>query len=475
MNSLRVCALSTAAGVCLLLGCSSDSPPSTGSTSEADTNGLPELHLTAFEKRLKLARLPPGIGVATEAVFDVAASTSHPGYPAFAPDVPTLMSQGGPTIKHPRIVTVTWDGDVNRDVYEKFGDQIGASTYWHDTTSEYGVGPAVSGPANHVHIAEPLTKIADDEVDALVRANLTNAASGWPATTDETIYTLYLPANALTFGGQDACNTGIGGYHTDSPLDLADGGSSKEFNYAVIINCPAKWDVHTVTLIASHELDEATTDPFPSAQAGFVGLDPDHLAFDMSLQFQDENGDACEFFKSSDYVGGAPFAFGLQRSWSNRSAKAGHNPCVPRTKLPYFNVTTFPSAMDKIHVDLTALGDTVQTTSGFKAALNQARTFDIGFYSDAPTGADWTVWAKLPQKMPVKDQNNAVILNGQATATIDRPSGHNGHRAKVTVTPTQFNALGVIYLELHSVLQGGEERVFPGELTPLAKLRRVPA
>jgi hypothetical protein len=46
-------------------------------------------------------------------------------------------------------------------------------------------------------------------------------------------------------------------------------------------------------------------------------------------------------------------------------------------------------------------------------------------------------------------------------ATLDHPAGHNGHKAQVSVTPSAFNSLGVVYLELHSVLQGAEEKVLP--------------
>ena len=48
-----------------------------------------------------------------------------------------------------------------------------------------------------------------------------------------------------------------------------------------------------------------------------------------------------------------------------------------------------------------------------------------------------------------------------APASIDSPSGHNGHTAKVTVTPVTASPFGFVYVELHSVLQGGEEKVFP--------------
>ena len=458
--SLRITALSTLAVIALAAGCGHAAP-----TAPADDSAQADsvhMKLTPFEKRLKFARLPPRITLGAEAAVGLEdMSAARSGYPAFLPNTPLVVDNGGPTLRAPRIVTVTWDGDVNRDIYEKFGDQIGATTYWRDNTSEYGVGPAVSGAANHVHIATPLTTISDEEIDSLVRANVTNAASGWPAPDQQTIYNIYLPPNSLTFGGQDACQFGVGGYHTDSPLDLSDGGSTAEFMYAVNINCPLKWDVHTVTLIASHELVETVTDPFPSVNPGYVGFDADHLAFDIMNEFQDETGDACEFFRSSEYVGGASFPFGLQRNWSNKSAKAGHSPCVPRTKLPYFNVTTFAASMDKIDVDFTSLGDTVHATAGFIAPVGQARSFPIGFYSDAPTGADWTVWIKVPAALPLTDQNNAKIPNGQAAATIDNPAGHNGHRANVTITPASFNALGVLYVELHSVLQGGEEKVYP--------------
>jgi hypothetical protein len=117
--------------------------------------------------------------------------------------------------------------------------------------------------------------------------------------------------------------------------------------------------------------------------------------------------------------------------------------------------------MDGITVDGTTIGVGKVTTKGYKAALNQARTFDIGFYSDAPTHADWTVWVKAPPSLPISGDNHTPIANGQLIGTIDQPSGHNGHRATVTVTPTQWNAMGVVYVELHSVLQGGEERTYP--------------
>jgi hypothetical protein len=347
MNLLRLTALSTISAAAILIGCGADVSSSSSQTATAMETSAIYPPMNAFRKRLKFARLPPSVSMPNEADLGSPASFDAVGFPAFKPNVPQVISHGGPTLTNPRIVTITWDGDVNREAYEAFGDGLGATKYWKDNTAEYGVGQVVSGPQNHVHIHDAMTTIGDDQIDEMIRTAIKDTvASGWPVADQQTIYNVYLPPNALRFGTNDACNFGIGGYHTDSLIDPTND-QSPEFMYAININCPAKWDVHTVTLIASHEIVESVTDPFPSTHAAYVGFDDDHLAYDMLNQFQDEVGDACEFFKSSEYVGGASFPFGLQRNWSNQSAAAGHSPCVPLTKMPYFNVTTFPAQMDK--------------------------------------------------------------------------------------------------------------------------------
>src|SRR5262249_6699939 len=146
MNFFRLTALSTLAGIAILTGCASDAAVS---DSAADTSSAIDVRLVlppmgAFEKRLKFAIVPPGVALSDKAERSLQNGPviEHPGYPAFLPNVPTVISHGGPTLKNPRIVTVTWDGDVNREVYERFGDEIGKTQYWRDNTSEYGVGPA---------------------------------------------------------------------------------------------------------------------------------------------------------------------------------------------------------------------------------------------------------------------------------------------------------------------------------------------
>ena len=67
------------------------------------------------------AATPEG-GVGNEAGSDASVA------PAFAPEMPQIMNQGGALLATPTVVTVTWSSDPNRATYEAFGDAIGAST-----------------------------------------------------------------------------------------------------------------------------------------------------------------------------------------------------------------------------------------------------------------------------------------------------------------------------------------------------------
>ena len=77
----------------------------------------------------------------------------------------------------------------------------------------------------------------------------------------------------------------------------------------------------------------------------------------------------------------------MQRTWSNKAAPAGHDPCVPA--LPgevYFNAA--PVLNDNITVDV--IGQTSRC-KGVKIAVGETKTIEIDLFSDAATGGPWTV------------------------------------------------------------------------------------
>jgi hypothetical protein len=435
-------------------GCGGTVTPSSTTTSGAGDAGVTAKPVQGSEAGIEGDAGSPEEAGSGASDANGSASTQ---YPAFPVDVAQVTDNGGPVLAAPVVVTITWSADPDAETYGAFGDTIGASPYWKDINREYGVGPSTSGAANHVSVTTaPPTGFADVDLDALVEAS---AGAAWPAYTTNTIYAIYLPPGAALYfggfpdaGGQDACEQGVGGYHTES--------FNKNIVYAIMPHCSG-FQAADVELAASHELNEASTDPHPGTNPGYYGFDPNHLAFEFFNQFQDELGDACESFATAaDSTDFTPYV--VQRQWSNKSAAAGSQWCLPKLAEPFYNTTFLPSSnLDTINVDLTSLGQgygPVQS-KGIKLALNGTRTFPIGLFSDMATSGAFTLDIQgLGADNPIaQDQNGNSINNGDATVTLDRTSGVNGDIANVTVKPTSYSSLGVTFFYVRAVLSGSQQ------------------
>lgn len=392
-------------------------------------------------------------------------------YPAFLPDVGTIQSNNGFVMNAPVIVPITWNADGSQTVFQNFADEIGATSYWHATTSEYGVGPATSGMANHVSLmTAPPASISDTDLQTMV-ANNAGAMNGWPAPTPNTIYAFFLAPQTslnLNMGGMssegdaasgDACANGVGGYHSQVTV------GSVTTSYAVVAACNfggSATMAQQTTESMSHELIEAATDPQPNGTddagapvAGWVGFDTDHFAYNWFFEFSNtEVGDACEVSADNFYeekeTSPAFDAF-VQRTWSNKPGPMGHNPCVPApspSTTAYFNV----AVLNLSEVTLTlppqltgATGNTNQQVKGVHIPVGKSAVVELGFFSDGPTSGPWTLsWHQGSPFNP----NVATYLN----ATIDKTTGVNGEKAYVTVTPTSAGKLAGELLWIESTL-----------------------
>jgi hypothetical protein len=363
-------------------------------------------------------------------------------YPAFAPAMGQLRSNGGAVLKNPVIVSVTWPGDTRVADLETLGDTVGAGAYWKAVASEYGSQAAISGAPNHLHLttAAPAS-ISDAELQTLVQTSLAAPdATKWPVpATGDPVYILYLPETTdLILQGQSACAQGVGGYHDNVTVN------GRNFAYAIIPSCS---DFAAVTLAASHELGEAATDPYPHARPAWSGFRDSDLAWEFFQQFQSENGDACEFYRDSELVAGeSDVMFSVQRQWSNQSAKAGHDPCVPAFKnTVYFNTT--PLKLEDIKADLSALtgnpkGTDIQPTKGFKVKVGETRQLPLGFYSDGASDA-WTIKAISGGIAGGHGSGSSLDL------TLDITDGQNGQKAYLTVT---VNTAGKTNTELVTIV-----------------------
>jgi hypothetical protein len=383
-------------------------------------------------------------------------------YPAFKPSIAQLVNQGGRVLTHPVVVTITWNDDPNVATLESVGDTIGASSYWKDVVGEYGIGPVTSGPANHVHLTTPLVLSSDPNADpvepviTLITEALSNpAASGWPAPTDQSIYLVYIHGKAAL----QLCDMGAGGLH-----DSIDVGGT-EVPFAISAACPSESGKSTAldeaTISASHEIAEASVDPFPSTAPAWVGLHADHLAWELLQMGQDENADMCEFYEDAYGTFGAPqLPFQVQRSWSNASAAAGHAPCVPAPKGEMnFNVAPL-GVPDDVVADFTKSQAPFDPKSkGYLVPVGKTRTIPLGFYTDGPT-APFEIEAF--ESDPMDEQSFTFVPATRSTLTValDKTSGQNGEKAYLSVTTNQATDAKIQLVVVRAKL-GGVSRFMP--------------
>lgn len=390
-----------------------------------------------------------------------------PEYPAAFPDPPSVVTYGGPVLKDPRFVPVFFSND-NAELVGKlttFLNDIGATDYWHQVTSEYcywatsdhTVDPQYCIGAGHATAsvtvdAAELTAmkstdgtISDDSIKNWLKAKLDSNNAAFPTPDQNSIYVLHFPQNIVItlaggFGGSSQSCQEFGGYHSD--LTVA-GHLNNKVAYAVIPRCAAFGSllgIDAVTGAESHELIEASSDPYPNLMPAYASVDTGHeyMAF---LVGGTENGDMCaqdpEAFTQFDEI-----PFYVQRSWSNIAAKAGHDPCVPA--LPgqvYFNAG--PVLTDIVNIN--NMFGRAQFI-GVNVPVGQTETVTLQLYSDGPTNGPWSV--------SVKDSGELTGGRTELTLSLDKTSGQNGDIIQLTITPKRASQYGVSLFRVRSTMGG---------------------
>ncbi len=131
---------------------------------------------------------------------------------------------------------------------------------------------------------------------------------------------------------------------------------------------------------------------------------------------------SCEFFDDSTYKETEPgFPFTVQRLWSNASAAAGHNPCVPLDGKAYFNVT--PQSVETVSV--LQPNHKSKDVLGYAVPEGKRKDIALGFTSDAATDA-WTIAATEGDGMTTPKTKHLEL-------SLDKTTGQNGEKAWLTV------------------------------------------
>ena len=373
--------------------------------------------------------------VADETSADVPPDGPDPAlYPAFPPRAPQIVKQKGPVIASPKVVTITFAGDPNADAYEAFGDALGGSAYWAQVTSEYGVGPATG--AGHVRLTAPLpSRMTETDLDAWVTAQLTDAVkNGYPALDPNGVYVYYSDRKvALSIFGYTMCGPDRWGYGHYATVD------GVEYQYAFIGQCERGHGVvDDSTETAAGQIASEATHPHGAGDLdgslirGWIDFDPAHNAWRNFDEYDSDTAGACELFPDTLVKVDEPaFKATIVKQWSNAAAKAGHDPCVPAPKTPYFNA---------VHLSPEVLGKA--GSEGVIMNVGDTKTISFGLFSDAPTPA-WNLAVK---------EGSLLTLTAPKTfdATIDHATGRNGDTVQLTVTLHKKAFSGGSYLVLAS-------------------------
>jgi hypothetical protein len=346
-------------------------------------------------------------------------------YPAPHPPPPEVVTYGGPVLAAPKFVPVFFSNDDAATVasMKDFASKIGATEYWKAATSEYGVGPGTS--LAPIDLAETATGTIDDnQIQTWLLGKLNDNDPAWPAPDADTVYVLHYPAGVtITLqdqqGTAESCQS-FGGYHNNVTLDAAHG--SLDVAYAVLPRCSNFGDLQgldALTGAESHELVEAATDPYPQVNPAYAQTDEAHLIWTFALG-GGETGDMCAQLPGA-FTTFPEIAYTVQRSWSNASAKAGHDPCVPTIPgQAYFN--SAPVLNDDI---ILGFGGQKISMKGVKIPVGGSKTVEVDLFSDAPTGGPWDV--------EVMDSSGFMGGSKMLDLSLDRTSGQNGEKLHLTI------------------------------------------
>ena len=332
---------------------------------------------------------------------------------------PQVRSAGGVVIAAPKIVPIFFAGEDSQAQLEQFLTTLAGSPYWTTLTADYGVGGLTILPSVIISDPPPTT---DDALQVFLGTKADGATLPLPDA--NTIYTVFLPPGAaLSTPFGDSC-TAFGGYHDE----ITNGGAGQGLIYALLPRCTGGQfsALDGATSATSHEFFEAATDPHPFTAPAFNVVDDAHAVWGLAPG--GELGDMCEYADSA-YVNDLVGSFVVQRQWSNSSAAAGHDPCVPVLGTPYLGAA--PRFTESL--TLTNAQGVDVMTQGTSVPLSTSKTIEVDLFSDGPT-ADYTVQAI--------DGNVLFQQAPTLTFAFDRTTGHNGDKLNLTIQRTATNGGG---------------------------------
>jgi len=324
-----------------------------------------------------------------------------------------LEKLSGPVLAHPVIIPVFFGDDADRAKTEALLQQLPGSAYWKQL-AEYGVGDVTIGASVVIADVAPAT-YSLESIDTKVSALWTRATNPAPTPDGTQIYAVFFPTQTTLQQADGSLFCDAGGAYHDS--------QSTSFAYAITPHCSPSFD--EFALSATHELIEASTDPYPLVTPAWAGADPAHVAD------RGEVGDLCDYGGKIGGGGGiSMFGTTVERVFSNVRAAAGHDPCIPDLGVPYFGAA--PVVTDDLQVMDFVLGDV--PAKGALVKVGESKTVTVELFSDRKV-APWNVTVQM---LDLATYGPSKTI----TARLDRIKGENGEKLHLTITRQASSQLG---------------------------------
>jgi hypothetical protein len=259
----------------------------------------------------------------TAVVLHARARSEGDGRRLISQRLPRMIHRGGPLVREPRVVTVTFSGDDAGAVahLEAFGAAVGTTRWWREVTNGYCepadhcIGAGKRGRA--VRLSRPLPHtMRDVDVEQLLEEAAGDGTLGELGKDD--LVTTYLPPGVVLSDAFNPkyCNGGPRAFHRMLRVGAV------AMPFAVVPRCA---DLTSATMTASHEIVEMATNPDPNAPGFRLPAGAAGVAFAAAGS---EPADVCNLL-NPERPRIVEHGFVFQRAWSNRGAAAGGDPCVP--------------------------------------------------------------------------------------------------------------------------------------------------
>ena len=324
-----------------------------------------------------------------------------------------MLFAGEPVIAAPKVVPVIFPGNALDAQIRQFFTSLETSSWWAETTAEYGVGAITTLP---VYVpTDPLPTLAT--VDQWIADLAASAPAGLPAPDNNTIYAIVLPEGWQQAEG--ACVT-FGAYH-----GVNNTASGQPVVHTVNPTCAVPYlgltGINQISVALSHEIEESATDPEEASYIGTNWMASGWATAGEGSTFA-ETADMCEFQPEVFYTDPGS-GFLVQRIWSNTPPSPGATIRASRSSLA--RGRTSPPRRSR-------RTGRRPMRSGIRAAFRSTPGRKSRFRSSFGRTVRRSDW-----RLSAEEQPNPHLLPdvyNELSFSWDSPTGHAGETRYLTIT-----------------------------------------